>query len=43
MCGPGTGLACARPDLPIMRRNDLEKFSTSPQYSHEQAMSRNSQ
>lgn len=40
MCGPGTGLSCPRPDLPIMRRNDLEKFSKSPQYSHEQAMER---
>ncbi len=40
MCGPGTGLACPRPDLPIMRRTDLEKFSASPQLSHEQAMQR---
>lgn len=40
MCGPGTGLACPRPDLPIMRRNDLEKFSNTPQISHEQAMER---
>ena len=40
MCGPGTGLACPRPDLPIMRRNDLEKFSNTPQVSHEQAMER---
>jgi hypothetical protein len=38
MCGPGTGLACARPELPIIRRNDLEKFSTSPQISHEEAV-----
>ena len=35
MCGPGTGIACARPDLPIMRRNDLQKFSQSPQVSEE--------
>lgn len=40
MCGPGTGLSCARPDLPIIRRNDLPKFSETPQYSHEQAMER---
>ncbi|SFQ21702.1 spirocyclase AveC family protein [Pseudomonas borbori] len=40
MCGPDTGLACPRPDLPIMRRNDLEKFSNTPQVSHEQAMER---
>lgn len=32
MCGPGTGLACPRPDLPVVRRNDLPKFSRSPQY-----------
>lgn len=38
MCGPGTGLSCARPDLPIMRRNDLEKFSPSLQISHEEAI-----
>lgn len=38
MCGPGTGLACPRPDLPILRRNDLEKFSDTPQISHEQAL-----
>lgn len=37
MCGPGTGLACPRPDLPIMRRNDLDKFSATPQIAHEQA------
>lgn len=40
MCGPGTGISCGRPDLPIMRRNDLEKFSNTIQYSHEQAMKR---
>jgi hypothetical protein len=40
MCGPGTGLACPRPDLPIIRRNDLEKFANSPQYTPEQAMQR---
>lgn len=38
MCGPNTGLACARPELPIMRRNDVEKFSLSPQYSEEEAL-----
>jgi len=38
MCGPGTGLACPRPDLPIIRRNDLEKFQHTPQYSHEDAL-----
>lgn len=38
MCGPGTGLSCARPELPIMRRQDLEKFEQSPVYSHEQAL-----
>lgn len=38
MCGPGTGLACARPDLPIMRRNDLDKFSGSPRVSEEQRL-----
>ena len=37
MCGPGTGLACPRPDLPIVRRGD-RKFSNTIQYSHEQAM-----
>jgi hypothetical protein len=37
MCGPGTGLACPRPDLPIIRRNDLPKFSRTPLTSHEQA------
>jgi len=37
MCGPGTGLACPRLDLPIQRRNDLDKFSDTPQISHEQA------
>lgn len=37
MCGPGTGFACARPDLPIMRRDDKEPFSKAPEYSHEQA------
>lgn len=37
MCGPETGIACARPDLPIMRRNDLEKFSESPHVSAEDA------
>lgn len=36
MCGPGTGIACARPDLPIMRREDL-KFGDAPRYSHEDA------
>jgi hypothetical protein len=25
MCGPGTGIACARPDLPIMQRNDVSE------------------
>lgn len=40
MCGPGTGLSCARPDLPIIRRNDLEKFKETPWYSHEEAMER---
>jgi len=39
MCGPGTGLACPRPDLPIQRRNDLPKFQ-QPQISHEEAMQR---
>ena len=38
MCGPGTGFACPRPDLPIMRRNDLEKFKDAPKFSHEQAV-----
>ena len=38
MCGPGTGLACPRPDLPIQRRNDLDKFSGTPQISHEDAV-----
>lgn len=37
MCGPGTGTACPRPDLPIQRRTDLEKFSASPRYSEEDA------
>lgn len=37
MCGPGTGLACPSPDLPIMRRNDLDKFKNTPSISHEQA------
>lgn len=36
MCGPGTGLACARPDLPILRRED-GRFSTAPRYSEEEA------
>jgi hypothetical protein len=40
MCGPGTGLSCPRPDLPIMRRNDLDKFKDTPRYSHEQAQRR---
>ncbi|MCB1669430.1 MAG: spirocyclase AveC family protein [Pseudomonadales bacterium] len=40
MCGPGTGLVCARPDQPIIRRNDLEKFKDTPQISHEEAMTR---
>ncbi len=40
MCGPGTGLSCARPELPIMRRQDLEKFSPSPIFSHEEAIQR---
>lgn len=40
MCGPGTGVSCPRPDLPIQRRNDLEKFKDSPHFSHEQAMQR---
>lgn len=40
MCGPGTGTACPRPDLPIQRRTDLEKYSNSPRYSHEEAMKR---
>jgi hypothetical protein len=39
MCGPGTGLACPRPDLPIQRRNDLPKFA-QPQISHEEAVQR---
>lgn len=38
MAGPGTGLSSARPDLPIIRRNDLEKFSNTIQYSHEEAV-----
>lgn len=38
MCGEGTGIACARPDLPVMRRNDLEKFSDSPHVSEENAV-----
>lgn len=38
MCGPETGIACARPDLPVMRRNDLEKFKDSPQVSEEDAV-----
>lgn len=38
MCGPGTGLSCARPELPIMRRQDIEKFAPSPIYSHEEAI-----
>lgn len=40
MCGPGTGNSCPRPDLPILRRTDLSKFSNSPVVSHEQAMQR---
>lgn len=40
MCGPGTGISCGRPDLPIVRRNDLPKFQHSPQVSHEQAQKR---
>lgn len=40
MIGPGTGIAIARPDLPIIRRNDLPKFSHTIQITHEQAMSR---
>lgn len=40
MCGPGTGISCARPDLPIIRRNDLEKFSDTVVISNEQAMER---
>ena len=40
MCGPGTNLSCARPDLPIIRRNDLEKFANSPQYTPEEAQQR---
>lgn len=40
MCGPGTGLACPRPDLPIIRRNDRPEFANTPQISHEQAMAR---
>lgn len=39
MCGPGTGLACPRPDLPIQRRNDLPEFR-QPQISHEDAARR---
>jgi len=38
MCGDGTGIACARPDIPIIRRNDLEKFRNTIQYSNEEAM-----
>ena len=40
MCGPGTGLVCARPEEPIIRRNDLEKFKETPQVSHEESMAR---
>lgn len=40
MCGPGTGTACPRPDLPIQRRTDLEKFSNSPTFTEEEAMKR---
>jgi len=38
MCGPGTGLACPRPDLPIQRREDLKKFEGMPRISHEEAV-----
>lgn len=38
MCGPGTGISCARPDLPIIRRDDLEKFANTIQISYEQAL-----
>lgn len=40
MSGPGTGLSSPRPDLPIIRRNDLEKFKNTPQISSEEAMER---
>ena len=40
MCGPGTGQACPRPDLPIQRRIDKEKFKDSPRINHEEAMQR---
>ena len=40
MCGPGTGQACPRPDLPIQRRNDLEVFKDTPRITHEQAVQR---
>lgn len=40
MCGPGTGHACPRPDLPIQRRNDLEKFKNTPRISEEEAQQR---
>lgn len=39
MCGPGTGLACPVPELPILRRND-QKFSDTVQISHEEAAER---
>lgn len=40
MSGPGTGLSSPRPDLPIIRRNDLERFQDTPQISTEEAMER---
>lgn len=40
MIGPETGLAIPRPDLPIIRRNDKDKFSYTIQITNEQAMSR---
>lgn len=40
MIGPGTGIAIPRPDLPIIRRNDLPKFSNTPQTSEEESMER---
>jgi hypothetical protein len=40
MSGPGTGLSSPRPDLPIIRRDDLEKFKDTPQISSEEATAR---